>query len=199
MNSENATPKKGRPRSTASRESILSAAFDVLCERGYPDMAIESVAARAGVGKTTIYRWWSSRQELAVDAFFTATQAEIAFPSTGSAQEDFRQQIQQLAFLLRGKSGQAMSGMIMGAQYDPVLKEAIIGRWVAPRRQWGRARMERAVAEGECVDGLDINRALEVLYSPIYARMLFGMSVPSEEEVEASLAIIFQGIFRPTN
>ncbi|WP_376096367.1 TetR/AcrR family transcriptional regulator [Roseomonas sp. CCTCC AB2023176] len=93
---------RGRPRSPASRGAILSAAFDLLRERGYAGLAIEAVAERAGVGKATIYRWWPDRAALAVEAFFEATREALAFPDTGSAREDFRRQIHGVADLLRG-------------------------------------------------------------------------------------------------
>jgi hypothetical protein len=77
-----------------------------------------------------------------------------------------------------------------------VLRAAIGQRWVLPRRAWGVARIEVAVAAGECAEGLRVASALEVLYSPSYAHMLFGMGVPTPEEVEANLQIMFKGIFR---
>jgi AcrR family transcriptional regulator len=192
------TGKRGRPRSEGSKEAILGAAFDLLCERGYGEMAIEAVAARAGVGKATIYRWWANRQELAVEAFFSSTQSTLAFPDTGCAQEDFRQQIQELTALLRGSTGEAMAAMIVGARHDPILGKALSTQWLAPRRHWGKERILRAIADGECVDRLNPDAALEVMYSPIYARLLFGLGIPSTEEVEASLSIVFKGIFRHT-
>ncbi len=187
--------KRGRPRSEEAKAAVLVAAFELLCERGYSDMAIEAVATRAGVGKATIYRWWSTRQELAVEAFFTATQSELALPDTGVAREDFRQQIQQLATLLRGSTGAAMIAMIVGARTDQVLRQAIFGRWIAPRKRWGKERMLRAIAEGECVEGLNPDAALELMYSPIYARVLFGIGIPISAEVEDFLTIAFKGIF----
>jgi len=190
------TPKRGRPRSDASKEAVLSAAFAILREKGYAEMAIEAVSARAGVAKTTIYRWWKNRQELAVEAFFTHTTAELAFPNTGSVKEDFRQQIHQLASFLRGPAGEAMAAMIFASRQDPILREALSTRWVGPRRRWGKERIQRAADQGECVPGIDLNVALEVMYSPIYNRMLFGLGVPSEHEVDAALNIVLPGIFR---
>lgn len=189
------TRKPGRPRDEAAREAILAAAFGLLAGRGYGEMAVESVALRAGVGKTTIYRWWKTRQELAVEAFFTATRAELAFPDTGSAAADFRSQIHQLAGLLRGDSGSALVAMIVAAKHDPTLRAAILSRWVVPRRRWGQERMARVVQSGECRPGLNPDVALELLYSPIYARLLFGMGIPSTGEVDAALDLAFTGIF----
>lgn len=141
--------KKGRPRSEASKVAVLGAAFAILRERGYSSMSIESVAARAKASKATIYRWWADRQALTVDAFFTATITELALPDTGQASEDFRQQIQQLAALLRGETGEVMAAMIEGARHDLVLRQAIGLRWVLPLKKWGTARMQKAIQAGE--------------------------------------------------
>jgi AcrR family transcriptional regulator len=196
MKGEASTVRKGRPRSEESKRAVLDATLSLLRVRGFAELSIDGIAAASGVAKTTIYRWWANRQELAVEAFFEATRDELAFPDTGSAREDFRQQIHQLADLLRSPNGQALSALIAAARHDDVLRAAIGQRWVLPRRAWGLARMEAAVTAGECVDGLRVASALEVLYSPIYARMLFGMGVPAPDEVEANLQIMFKGIFR---
>ena len=69
---------------------MLAAAYTLLVGRGYGGMSIEAVAAEAGVGNVTIYRWWKGRQEIAVEFFFAATVRELAFPQTSTAREDFR-------------------------------------------------------------------------------------------------------------
>lgn len=188
--------RPGRKRSAASQAKAIAAAFEVLRERGYAGMSIEAVAERAGIGKTTIYRWWPDKAALAVDAFFASTKAELAFPDTGSAREDFRLQILQLGQLLRGPSGHAMAAMVAGAKTDPQLARALGERWLAPRRKWGVERMTRAVADGECLPDLDVEAALSVLYGPLYAPLLFGAGIPPHERIQAYLAIAFLGIFK---
>jgi AcrR family transcriptional regulator len=108
------TPVRGRPRSEATRDAILEAAFHVLAERGYAGMAFEVVAEAAGSAKTTIYRWWKSKADLAVSAFFHETQAVLELPDTGSTAEDFRLQISALAKLLRGPRGAVFAAMLGG-------------------------------------------------------------------------------------
>lgn len=189
-----ATP--GRRRSDTTRDAVLAAAFALLAERGYSGMAIEAVAARAGAGKATIYRWWPDRAALAVDAFFVATEAGLAFPDTGSAREDFRRQVNQLADVLRGPTGAAMAAMVAGARIDPALGRAIGERWVAPRKRWGVARLDRARADGEVRGGVDTDAALNAIYSPLYAPLLLGLGIEPPERVDAYLAIVFAGIFR---
>lgn len=186
---------RGRPRSDASRKAILKAAFAVLKERGYEGMAIELVAERAKVGKTTIYRWWPNRAELAVDAFFDSTKTILLFPNKGSAKEDFRQQIQELAAFLSGSTGMVLAAMIAGGRTDKLLAKALGERWVMPRKKWGIERLQKAVADSECIEGLNIEAALSLMYSPIYTPMLFGMGVPTMEKIDAYLDIAFKGIF----
>jgi len=188
----------GRPRSESAREAILAAAFRLLVERGYAGFAIEPVAAAAGTGKSTIYRWWMSKAELAVDAFFHATEAELRFPDTGSAQGDFRAQVLELADVLRGERGRAFAGMLAGAGLDPDLGRALGERWLAPRRAWGFERMARAKAAGELRPGVEVGAALGVIYGPLYTPLLFGGQVPTREETQAYLDIACFAIFRPS-
>jgi len=190
-----ASPPRGRPRSDAAQRAILDAAFAVLIERGFAGLAIEAVAARAGVGKATIYRWWPGREALAVDAFFAATKADLAFPETGSGREDFRRQVHQVGALLRGPAGSAMAAMIAGALTSGVLAEALGTRFLAPRQRWGRARLERAIAAGECHPDLDVGAALAALYAPLYVRLCFGLPALQESEVEALLRVTLRGVF----
>lgn len=186
----------GRPRSESSREAILDAAFNLLVERGYVGFGIEPVATAAGTGKSTIYRWWRDKADLAVDAFFHATRAELQLPDTANAELDFRAQIAELAELLRGARGRALAGLLGASRLDPALSRALGERWLSPRRQWGLARMARAEADGGLLDGVDIRAALAVLYGPLYTPLLFGGDVPEAAEVSAYLEIACRGIFK---
>lgn len=186
----------GRPRSETVQDAILAAAFGLLAERGYAGFSIEGVAAAAGSGKSTIYRWWKSRADLAVDAFFHATTDELELPETGSARDDFRLQIIGLAALLHGARGQVFAAMVGGARDDAVLGKALGERWLEPRRRWGFQRMTRAAEAGELRPGVQPGAALAVLYGPLYTPLLFGAQVPERVDVEAYLDIALAGIFR---
>ena len=107
-----AVPMPGRKRSEASRRAILDAAFAILEEVGFETLSIEGVAARAGVGKTTIYRWWPSKGVLAVEAFLDGVAPTIAFAEAGSATADMTAQMQALAEIYRGRTGRFVREMI---------------------------------------------------------------------------------------
>ncbi len=158
-------------------------------------MAIESVAVRAGVAKATIYKWWSDRASLAVDAFFENTKIELVFPNTGSASGDFRAQIHALASILRTPAGDAFAAMIAGARNDASIQRAVAERWVRPRGVWGQERLQRAKRDGECPDELDNGAALSTLYSILYGPLLLGLGVPPEPMLDRCLDIAFRGIF----
>jgi AcrR family transcriptional regulator len=177
------------------RQSILDAAFRVLAERGYSGFTIEAVAEVAGAGKSTIYRWWPSKADLAVEAFFESTKAALQFPQTGSAREDFRQQITELAALLSGLRGRVFAAMLGGARSDPALAKALGERWLEPRRKWGFGRIAKAIADNETKPGIDIGAALGILYGPLYTPLLFGQDVPTETQVQAHLDLALRAIF----
>jgi AcrR family transcriptional regulator len=187
--------KPGRPRSDTSKDAILLAAFEVLSERGYQGMTFEGVAAASGCAKTTIYRWWPTRAELAVEAFFHYTREELAFPDTGSARGDFEAQITELAELLRGRRGSVLASMLGGARNDPELAQALGLRWLEPRRKWGFARMMQAKSSGELKPDIEIGAALAVLYGPLYAPLLFGQSVPDAKATREILAVAMSAVF----
>jgi len=159
-------------------------------------MSIDSIAARAKVGKTTIYRWWPDKASLVLEAFFDSTVDELKFSNSKSGLKDFELQIHSLANLLRSDRGHHLAALMMGAKADVKLAKAIQEKWVAPRRKWGFERMKKAVDDGECDSDLDIKAALECLYSPLYARLLVGLNPLSDSEVAAYLKIIFNGIFK---
>src|ERR1700742_2564 len=86
-------PAKGRApqrRNEQARLAVLHAADDLLAERGFAGVTIEGIAARAGVAKQTIYRWWPSKVDVLLDTLIDDSQEGLAVPDTGSAVEDAR-------------------------------------------------------------------------------------------------------------
>lgn len=164
-------------------------------DRGYDAMSIESVANAAGVGKSTVYRWWPSKAEVAVESFLEATKDELQLADTGDAREDFRQQILGLVTLLQGSRGRALAGMLGGARSDAELARALNERWLKPRRAWGGQRMARAIASGETRPGVRLGAALALLYSPVYTPLLFDDEVPTVAAMTEILDVALSSIF----
>src|SRR5258708_21309985 len=98
----------GRRRSEASRKAILDATYELLKTIGFHQMSIEGVAARAGVGKATIYRWWRSKDRLAVEAFMEPIAPSITFRETASARADIERHMKLLAEAYRRNAGEIL-------------------------------------------------------------------------------------------
>jgi AcrR family transcriptional regulator len=169
--------KRGRPRSERARQAILAAAMDLLLERGLRAMSMEEVAERAGVGKATIYRWWDTKDLLALDALSSAwaTPRRVTERDTGSMRGDLLAQIRPWLRQLNEKPyGRVIAGLVAEAQTDPEFAELYRDRFVRPRRDATRPLLLRAIDRGEIAADTDLDVALDLLYGPIYHRLLHG-------------------------
>ena len=162
-----------RRRRERPRRAILRSARTLFHRHGLRQLTIEAIAADAGVGKATIYRWWPSKAALVLDAIHDQVGPEIAFPDTGSAREDLRLQIASLREILTStKTGKAYIALVAESQHDPALAEAIRDRLIASRRAATREVFERGIARGELRSDLDMEIAIDTLYGALYYRLL---------------------------
>ena len=114
----------GRPRSEASKTAILNATIDLLEETGYSALTIEAIASHAGVGKATIYRWWSNKAFLVLDAFFMTTEPHLYFLEKTSIRENFRHQLHDLAKILNGTLGRTVVALVAESGEDSEMAQA---------------------------------------------------------------------------
>jgi AcrR family transcriptional regulator len=163
----------GRPRSSASRAAILKAAYQILRERGFAGFTVEGVAARAGAGKATIYRWWQTKGTLAIEAFLVAIAPRMdSVPLTDSPIADLRRQIHVAAMLYRGRVGQLLRELIALGQEDSETSRALRTDFVEPRRQAALGALRRAQATGQIRSDTDIEVLADALWGPIFHRLL---------------------------
>lgn len=168
-------PKRGRPRSEQADRAILQAAGELLAERGLSGMSIEEVAARAGVGKTTIYRRWSSRGALALDAFLAQFQRQQPLPDTGSLRGDLLAALRAwIRSVTTTSAGPVLAGLIAEAQMDPALANAWRERVVEQLRGQHKVMLDRAVERGEIPSETDYELVLDLLFGAAYHRLLHG-------------------------
>jgi AcrR family transcriptional regulator len=186
----------GRKRDETSRRAILDAAFALMQEAGFAAFSIEGVAARAGVGKATIYRWWASKGMLAVEAFLVAAEPMIMFPESASTRADILRQMHALAALYRGPTGQVVRDMLGAAQHDSAMRSAFNEGFLEPRRQLARTVFQRGVERGEFLSTIDANVALDALWAPIYYRMLVSGAAIDEAFIDAHAEIVLRGLQR---
>ena len=159
------------PRVERSRRVVLSAALDLLGEVGYGGLTIEAVAARAGVGKSTIYRHWSGKPELVEDAVRTL-KAAVAVPPDGTVRERLTAVLQQMARNIADSTwSTCLPAIIDAAERDPEVL-AIQRRLSAERRQVLVDLLAEGVAAGEVPAHLDLHLLAECLVGPIMVRRL---------------------------
>lgn len=167
--------KRGRPRSEDVERAILSAASALLLERGLEAMTIEEVAARAGVGKASIYRRWSTKGSLALDAFLVDYLAQQPIVDTGVLEDDLREGLSSWSAAVVGTDmGRALVGIVAEARNDEDLARDWIDRVMAPARERYRVMLDRAIDRGEIPTGSDVDVLMDLLYGAAYHRLLQG-------------------------
>lgn len=183
----------GRPRSEQARLSILRSTLKLLAKKGFPELTIEAVAAHAGVGKATVYRWWPDKAALIADAFAGNTTGKLHFPDTGSLYSDMSQQMQQLVKVFRSPRGRIVSAMLGAGQSDRSLIAAFRDRFLMPRRQEAYATLRRAIKRGQLRKNIDMDLLLDSLYGPIYMRFLIQHDSLTPQFVEGLCSLALGG------
>jgi len=169
-------------RSEAARVAVLEAADDLLVERGFTGVTIEGIAARAGVAKQTIYRWWTSKTAILFDAMLADAAEHFAPPDHGDLGSDLRDHLRQIATFLTATDAGAVCRTLAGqALHDPQVAARFQADFVEPQRERDREPFLRARRRGELSQTEDIELAIDQLAGPIYYRVLVtGQGVPPE-------------------
>lgn len=192
-------PRRGRPRSESSRQAILAAASELLLDRGLNAVSMDAVAERAGASKATIYRWWPSKEVLALDALFSEWKPDLPdTPETGSLAGDLLALIGPWVRQLAAKPyGRVIAALITRARSDPQFAEEYRVRFVEPRREPARAVFARAVERDELPADTDVEAALDLLYGPFYHRILQGHAPLSDRFARTIVDYVVAGVCRP--
>jgi len=160
-------------RSEEARIAVLEAADDLLAERGFAGVTIEGIAARAGVAKQTIYRWWDSKTAILFDALAQDAEEFFTAPDTGDLRGDLRVRLREVAtFLTTTDAGAVVRALAGQAQHDPAVAAKFATEFTARQRTLDRAPFLRARARGELEPGTDIDQAIDQLAGPVYYRVL---------------------------
>lgn len=188
----------GRPRCERAHRAILSCTLKYLeaKENGFADLTIENVAASAGVGKATVYRWWPTKAALVADAFAGSVTQKLHFPDTGSVCSDMSQQMQQLVKIMRSRRGNIVSAILGAGQSDSTLISAFRERFLKPRRAEAYATLRRGIVRGELPTDLDLDLMLDALYGPIYMRFLIKHDSLTPAFVDQLCELVFEGAMR---
>jgi AcrR family transcriptional regulator len=187
---------RGRPRSEPARQAILAAATDLLLARGLSAVSMDSIAERAGVSKATIYRWWPTKETLALDVLYEQlTEPSPEPPDTGTLRGDllelFTGWIERVG---ERPFGRMIGALVTEAATDPTFGALYRERYVEPRRAQAREIFAAAIARGEVGIGTDVEAAIDLLYGPLYHRLLHGHAPLSREFVGYIVGVVVDGL-----
>lgn len=180
--SEPVEKRPGRPRSAESHQAILQATLELLGEVGFDSMTIDAIATRAGVGKTTIYRRYSSKEELVADAI-ESLREEIAIPDTGNLWSDINALIESAAQITLNPLGRRTVAMIIStATNNPRFAQIYWTKYLQPRQQAFSIVVDRAKVRGEIQTDVEA----DLVFDAISGIMLYALVFqPSDESWEA--------------
>ena len=186
--------RRGRPRSAAAHDAILDAAVALIRESGYDALAIEAIAARAGVGKSTVYRWWPNKELLAAEAIERLVLA-IPVPDTGSVDGDVRA-LMRVTVRMYADPGTVtlLPALVAAAARSARVGEAMRSGMVAGWHAAMSALLRRGVARGELRPDADVALALELLAGPLFYRYLMLGAPVDEPYVSAVVASVMVGL-----
>jgi AcrR family transcriptional regulator len=185
-----------RTRDQAARQRVLTTARDLVCEHGPRAVSIDQIANGAGVGKQTIYRWWPSRSAVIMDALIELTDPEPS-DRPDSTYEAVRLQMRRVARMFSSRQGQLIRELVADAQGDPEVAEDFRRRFFAHRRAQGAATLAQGVSAGELRADLNIEDALDILYGPLWLRLLIGHRALSPKAADRILASVWPALAVP--
>nr|WP_321984847.1 TetR/AcrR family transcriptional regulator [uncultured Lichenicoccus sp.] len=162
-------------RSEEARLAVLQASDDLLLERGFANLSVEAIAAKAGVAKQTIYRWWASKTDILFDAFDADAEEYFRPADHGDLDGDLRDLMRQLASFLGQPDTRAVFRALAGqAQHDPTAEIRFRDQVIDRLRVREHTALERGVARGELPAGSDLELSLDELTGPVFFRTLLG-------------------------
>ncbi len=189
----------GRSRSEQSRTAILIATRDLVAELGYERVTIESIAARAHVGKQTIYRWWSSKSAILADCILDGL---VLLPQELPPEnDDIRISLTEwlrgaLGAMADPDSASLIRGLTSAAADDPDLASVLYERLTEPYESSIAARLEEAAERGELRSGISAADVIEMLFGTILYRLLSRLDM-GPHVAENIIEMLFSGL-RPT-
>ncbi|WP_203994467.1 TetR/AcrR family transcriptional regulator [Sphaerisporangium rufum] len=189
-------PDPGKPnparRSERSRRAILDAARELVSELGYAKVSIEAIAARAGVGKQTIYRWWPSKGAVIFDSFLVLSEDGdgVRLPDTGDIEADLKTVMRATVVEFADPAFEApIRALNMEIIGDPALADLYREKLAGPVDVAKKERLRSAQRAGQLSADADLDLVLDVLYAPLYQRWLHRSGPLTQEYADALVEI----------
>jgi AcrR family transcriptional regulator len=171
------TRRPGRPRSPEAHAAILRAALELAVEGGLRGLSMEAIAARAGVGKATIYRRWKSKEALFAEAIGSIALAPEV-PDTGTVRGDFQAASDEAVGRMAPEAFRVLPRLMADAADDPELLDVLRQALVRPRRAAIATILRRGIERGELRADIDVDLVSDMLIGPMIARVLMSGGDP---------------------
>lgn len=186
--------KAGRPRSEEAHAAILGASIQLIREAGYEALTMDAIAARAGVGKATVYRRWKSKEFLVAEAL-ERLMLGIQVPDTGDVRSDVLAVMQTNLTLYRDPATTGLLASLVAAMVRsaPIAK-ALRGGFISARRKALHAVLSRGVRRGEVRPDTDLQVAVDVLSAPLFFRALATGGRVDQPLISKTVAMVLRGI-----
>ncbi len=184
----------GRPRSPRIQQAILKAAADLVLECGFKALSMDAIAARARVGRMTIYRRWPNKAAIVMDAFVARVDPGTLFLPARTYLDSIRLQMRTMAKAFRGRDGVLIRALLAEAQFDPELAAALQERWTMPRRRMAIAYLQDGIRKGYLRADAEPNAIVDLLYAPIYYRLQMGTGPLSDTYIDEIFQHAMKGL-----
>jgi AcrR family transcriptional regulator len=184
----------GRPRDARADDAIIDATLALLVEEGFDRLSMDAVAARAGVGKATIYRRWPSKEALVIDAVARRTEP-VPVDAAGPVRDQLVALLEGLAAMAASSIGKLLPCMVGASVSNPALAAHYRAQILLPRRARVREVVERGVAAGELRADLDVEVAIDTIVGPLLYRVVFARDrVVEPDECAAFVDAALRGL-----
>jgi AcrR family transcriptional regulator len=185
--------RPGRPPSQLARTKILKAAHDILVKDGFGRLTVEAVAAQSGVGKPTIYRQWANASELAMAALMSRDPAEFKDDGT-NLQSALTAQMRSLVQAFATTRGRQITMTLAAADPESEYTKAFRNQVILSSREAGRTLLLKATLRGEVTLPQDVEVLLDMIYGPVYYRLLVGHRPLDAGFAESIVAIALEAM-----
>jgi AcrR family transcriptional regulator len=162
----------GRPRSEVSRVAILDTAYSFLKSKPIAAISTLQIARKAGVSTATVYRWWSTKEALLLDAFLHTANHEVVLGPDGSPLERLKEYVVQIGRFFTGENGIVVARLLTAIQDNAVLRKEFMEMVYSPRDKEFRAIVKEAIRERQLPAGTDVSVFLETIVGPLLTRLL---------------------------
>jgi len=180
----------GRPRSEVSRAAILDAAYGFLRRKPIAAISTVQIARKAGVSTATVYRWWTAKEALLLDAFLHTANHEVALKGEGAPLERLKEYVLQVGRFFTGENGIVVARLLTAIQDNAVLRKEFLERVYSPRDREIRALVKEAIERRQLPADVEVSVFLDTIIGPLLARLL----IRHEQIDEAFVAAVFDRV-----